>query len=65
MTGDGAEKCPICGKDAAEKMRPFCSSRCSMIDLGQWLGEGYAVPAQEYDEEDIEMPALPGQTPEK
>lgn len=46
-------KCPICGKAAAEKLQPFCSKRCAMIDLGQWLGEGYALPAQEYDEEDI------------
>ena len=27
--------------------RPFCSERCSLIDLGQWASEGYRVPTQE------------------
>jgi len=41
--------CPICRKvlsvarseDAPH--RPFCSSRCKMIDLGRWLDGTYAV----------------------
>lgn len=38
--------CPICGKENeyfAEPLGPFCSARCKMIDLGQWLGEEYRV----------------------
>ncbi|HYG14048.1 MAG TPA: DNA gyrase inhibitor YacG [Methylophilaceae bacterium] len=27
--------------------RPFCSERCSLIDLGQWASESYRVPVQE------------------
>jgi endogenous inhibitor of DNA gyrase (YacG/DUF329 family) len=25
---------------------PFCSKRCRLLDLGQWLDEGYRVPAE-------------------
>jgi len=40
-------RCPICGKPATQKYRPFCSARCADIDLNRWLGGVYAVPAQE------------------
>ncbi|HVI52389.1 MAG TPA: DNA gyrase inhibitor YacG [Candidatus Sulfotelmatobacter sp.] len=39
--------CPICGKPAQEKLRPFCSRRCADVDLGRWLGEVYVVPGDE------------------
>ena len=39
--------CPICGKPAAVRWRPFCSARCADIDLGRWLKEGYRVPTDE------------------
>jgi uncharacterized protein len=26
---------------------PFCSARCRKIDLGRWLGEKYAIPAED------------------
>ena len=32
-------QCPVCGKPADEKYRPFCSKRCADIDLGP-LAEG-------------------------
>ena len=38
--------CPICRKPAIAHYRPFCSKRCADIDLGRWLGEGYAIPAE-------------------
>lgn len=37
-------ECPICGKPAAERLKPFCSKRCADIDLGRWLKGGYAIP---------------------
>ena len=41
-------KCPICKKsDGTEKFRPFCSKRCSDVDLHRWMGGHYAVPAVE------------------
>jgi len=40
-------KCAVCGKAQKSEYRPFCSRRCADIDLGKWLGEGYAIPAVE------------------
>jgi len=37
-------KCPLCGKARDAHYRPFCSRRCSDIDLGRWLSESYAMP---------------------
>ena len=45
-------KCPICGKPGDEKFNPFCSSRCSLLDLGKWLGDGYRVETSDDDEEE-------------
>jgi uncharacterized protein len=44
--------CPICGKPAAEKTRPFCSLRCAEVDLGRWFGEVYRVEAEPLAEPD-------------
>ena len=44
--------CPICGKPAEPRFRPFCSSRCADIDLGRWFTERYRIPAGPADEED-------------
>jgi len=40
-------KCPTCRGVAhkdGNKLWPFCSERCHLIDLGRWLGEEYRVP---------------------
>jgi endogenous inhibitor of DNA gyrase (YacG/DUF329 family) len=42
--------CPLCGKAAAETFAPFCSKRCSDLDLGKWLKGGYSVPVIEMDD---------------
>ncbi len=42
--------CPICGKPAVERLRPFCSKRCADVDLGRWLNGVYAVPADAPEE---------------
>lgn len=39
--------CPICAKETAERYRPFCSRRCSDVDLGRWLTGSYVVPGPE------------------
>ena len=41
-----APRCPICGKPTNAEFRPFCSRRCTNIDLGRWLGGRYAVPGE-------------------
>ena len=47
-----AAKCPICGKPDTAQYRPFCSKRCTNIDLGRWLKEGYRVETNEGPMED-------------
>ena len=39
--------CPICGKPADPKTKPFCSVRCRQVDLNRWLSEGYRIPGSE------------------
>lgn len=41
--------CPICKKVLDEAPadfgpRPFCSARCKMVDLGNWLDGAYRIP---------------------
>jgi uncharacterized protein len=42
--------CPICGKPAALRYRPFCSARCAQIDLGRWLKGSYRIETDEAPE---------------
>jgi uncharacterized protein len=42
--------CPICGEDAVQAFRPFCSKRCADIDLGCWMTGRYAIPAEAPEE---------------
>ena len=43
--------CPSCGKpvkwEQDSSFRPFCSERCKLIDLGEWLGEKHRIAGQE------------------
>ncbi|MEJ2094109.1 MAG: DNA gyrase inhibitor YacG [Gammaproteobacteria bacterium] len=40
-------KCPQCGNktvyDESNKWRPFCSERCRLIDLGEWIDEKHKI----------------------
>jgi uncharacterized protein len=40
--------CPTCGKSviwsSESTWRPFCSDRCRLIDLGDWLDENHRIP---------------------
>jgi len=41
-------ECPVCKKKGdwfAGACGPFCSHRCQLIDLGQWLGGGHVISA--------------------
>jgi hypothetical protein len=39
--------CPTCGKqviwNSKSRWRPFCSERCRLIDLGDWLDESHRI----------------------
>lgn len=40
-------QCPTCHREAEVedgfRWRPFCSRRCKIIDLGNWLDEVYKI----------------------
>ena len=40
-------KCPVCRKkivySSQNPSRPFCSERCRLVDLGQWLVGDYKI----------------------
>jgi hypothetical protein len=52
-----AKPCPICGKPADPRVRPFCSRRCADVDLHRWLSGVYAVPAVEADDDGLDESA--------
>jgi endogenous inhibitor of DNA gyrase (YacG/DUF329 family) len=62
--------CPTCGRpvrwEPASVWRPFCSERCRLIDLGDWLDESHRIsePAAPQDdwsgEPQDDDDALPG-----
>jgi endogenous inhibitor of DNA gyrase (YacG/DUF329 family) len=50
-----AVRCPTCASVtswAENPHRPFCSSRCRLIDLGRWLDERYRVEGDERLDDD-------------
>lgn len=47
-----AQRCPICGKPTIARHQPFCSARCTDIDLGRWLKGTYSVPTDGEPSED-------------
>lgn len=65
MVDDFAEKkvvvkggrCPICGKERAghSTFFPFCSSRCRLVDLGNWLGGKYVIDRERTADDDAEI----------
>ncbi len=58
-------KCPICSRPAVVRYRPFCSRRCSDVDLHRWLSGRYAIPAAEEDDPDDEDAPAPAEAEKK
>ncbi len=56
IESSAAKSCPICGKPALQRFRPFCSSRCADIDLGRWLKGSYVIPGETAEEEENAWP---------
>ncbi len=42
-----AGKCVRCGQPVLPRFRPFCSERCSNLDLAGWLTGKYRIPTRE------------------
>lgn len=50
--------CPMCRKVLPDvpddfEPRPFCSPRCKLADLDNWLSESYRIP-RPLEEQDLE-----------
>ena len=49
-------KCPECGEQAEyseiNEYRPFCSSRCQLLDLGAWASESRKIAGEDVVEID-------------
>jgi endogenous inhibitor of DNA gyrase (YacG/DUF329 family) len=72
-------RCPICERIIDTKGpkewpdRPFCSTRCRMVDFGRWLGGTYRIdtPLEKEDLEDLDElthspePAVPSADPHR
>ncbi|MGH8403075.1 MAG: DNA gyrase inhibitor YacG [Gammaproteobacteria bacterium] len=47
--------CPHCGKrvlwTVESEWKPFCSERCKLIDLGDWLLEKHVIPTNTQPED--------------
>jgi uncharacterized protein len=39
-------KGPVTKGAGRDKLFPFCSERCHLVDLGRWLGEEYRIPGE-------------------
>lgn len=59
--------CPYCAKPARiapdNPYRPFCSKRCKLIDMGDWLDESNRIPdpsdsATGIDPHDVDISGL-------
>ena len=50
MNETNSVPCPTCGKAVPwteqSRWRPFCSERCKLIDLGEWLNEEKRIPGE-------------------
>ena len=54
-------KCPRCGKQTditANPFRPFCSERCKLVDLGNWLSDNYRISVKDAIEKENQEPVL-------
>jgi len=49
-------QCPTCGKQVRwskeSRWRPFCSERCKLIDLGEWVAERHSIPGEQHTPHD-------------
>ena len=64
MPNTMAKPCPICGKPAVDKFRPFCSARCADIDLNRWLTGSYVIPGDIGKDDDEDPSGVPSHDPE-
>jgi len=50
-------RCPICKKEMpwdGNEYRPFCSERCTLIDLGKWASDEYRIAGEKKEMPDAD-----------
>lgn len=52
--------CPICRKPIVAEFEPFCSKRCSHVDLSRWLKGSYVIAGEDAADEDVAERPAPG-----
>ena len=56
--------CPHCGEQAnasaSNTWRPFCSRRCKLIDLGDWLTEEHRIAGKPAEHSGLDESDLSG-----
>ena len=50
------KSCLVCGKPASAEHAPFCSARCSDVDLGRWLTGTYRLPGDATEDSGDDLP---------
>ena len=50
--------CPNCGQSVdwtpEQRWKPFCSERCRLIDLGEWITGNHRIPDKPvYDDDEL------------
>jgi len=55
-------KCPTCQQPVQwlpeQLFKPFCSERCKMVDLGEWVMEAKRIPGEAVIDLDEDNPAF-------
>ncbi len=63
MSDGPVGRCPQCSKPSliapANPWRPFCSERCKLVDLGDWMSGRFVIPVVRSDELDDYPPDEP------
>jgi len=44
--------CPNCGQTSHRETYPFCSNRCSEVDLNRWFSGSYGIAVKDDGEAD-------------
>jgi len=54
--------CPTCKKESdfssSNIYRPFCSKRCKLVDLGQWINGTYSISDNSSNADNIDLTSI-------